>query len=514
MPQRSAESFLRTFRQAQAEGQALEAMADDAEGFAAAMAHAPDSLAQAMAQASEQAGGAASVPAMAFAAAACRRDGRIVASDETFAAFDLPPRGLADALRAASSAAPRISAIVDDARGLPVAVAVGDPTRALSWPVGDAVRAALASGAADYAILGVRSADHIDWAGLFAAWTFSGAETRLAGALVRLGDLRAAATELGIAYETAREALASAMAKTGARRQPEFVRQLAQLAFGELPANEATWRTLADTYGLTGRQGRLAFLIALGATRATAADALGISDQSAKGDLKVIYERCGIESGAALGRIVAETDALARLASATDVEILAPDHSASPLRFVRRRRAAGRIAVEDHGPFGGVPVVVFHTPLNGRHLPRRLVGAMHTQGLRPISVDRPGFGLTSQADGDFVSEANADLIDVLDALGLTRARLLGRSISMPLRFAAGPSGAGGKRRADRCDAARRAPCAGNAGDVHRPGARSPAAGPGVRADGGEAVQRGVDSAPVRTRRAELSGRLGRTRRSG
>ena len=161
-----------------------------------------------------------------------------------------------------------------------------------------------------------------------------------------------------------------------------------------------------------------------------------ISDQSAKADLKTIFAICGVESGAALGRIVAETDALARLAAATDVEILGPQDRATPLRFIRRRRAPGRIAVEDHGPRDGIAVVVFHTPLNGRALPRRLVSAMQARGLRPISLDRPGFGLTSEAAGDFVEDANADLIDVLDALGLARVRLLGRSISMPLRFAA------------------------------------------------------------------------------
>jgi pimeloyl-ACP methyl ester carboxylesterase len=150
----------------------------------------------------------------------------------------------------------------------------------------------------------------------------------------------------------------------------------------------------------------------------------------------VIYERCGVEGGVGLGRLVAETDALARLAAATDVEILAPGGGAAPLRFVRRRRAPGRIAVEDHGPAGGRPVVVFHTPTSGRHLPRRLVAAMHARGLRPIAVERPGFGLTSPSEEDAAEAANADLVDVLDDLGLRRVLLLCRSLAMPFRFAA------------------------------------------------------------------------------
>ena len=432
----AAEAFLRAFRAASTDGRSMDIIASDAEGFAAALELDPDAVRQALDEAVGFAGGSASVPGTAFATAACRRDGRIVVSDAAFTALDLPARALAVASQAALGDAPRLSSIVDDVRGRPVAIVIARPERAMAWPLSPAVRAILASGEAEFGVMGVASADGVDWPVLLSAWTFSRAEARLASALVRLGDLRAAASEVGVAYETARETLATCMAKTGARRQPDFVRQLAQLAFGELPESDATWRTLADAYDLTARQGRLALLVALGATRATAADALGVSAQTAKADLKVIFERCGVQSGAALGRIVAETDALARLASATDVAILSRGPTSTPLRFVRRRRSAGRIAVEDHGDRSGAPVIIFHTPVNGRHLPRRLVTALRARGLRPISVERPGFGLTSSAPGDLIEEANADLIDVLDALELKTVRLLGRSVIMPLSFAA------------------------------------------------------------------------------
>lgn len=432
-----ADLFLQAFRNATADGAALEAIAADAGGFAAALKGDPHALARAMEQAGDTVEGPASVSAYAFAVAACRRDGLIVASDVAFATLDLPTWGIAEALRATSLGKTRLSAIIDDVQGRPVAVAVALSERALLWPLGAPVREALLSGAADFGVLAVRPAESIDWPTLFRAWAFSGSETRLAGALMRRGDLRAAASDAGVSYETARETIAAAMAKTGARRQPEFVRQLAQLAFGDLPTNETTCLTLADTYGLSARQARLALLVAFGATRGTAAAALGISDHSAKADLKTVYKHCGADSGVALGRVVAQTGALARLAGATDVEILGTGAvPVAPLRFVRRRREPGRIAVEDHGPIGAAPVVVFHTPTSGRHLSRRLVEAMQARDLRPISLERPGFGLTSPSNGDFVEDANADLIDVLDALGLERVLLLGRSVAMPMRFAA------------------------------------------------------------------------------
>ena len=433
---RPGQGFIEDFRRATLEGEALEAIADDVAGFAAAVADAPEALSAAMADAADSAGGAASVPSAAFASAACTTSGRVVASDPAFSALHLPDDALTDLVRRVSAERATLSAIANDADGRPVALAIASPAAALRWPLDRRVREALTTGMAACAVLGIGAGDPHLFPRILAAWGFSPAEARLASALVETGDLRRAATRAGVGYQTARETLAAAMAKTGAPRQPEFVRQLTMLAFGDLPSSEATWPTFADAFGLTERQARLAQLVARGSTRGVAATALRTSEHTAKADLKVVYERCGVESAAALGRLVAETDALSRLAAATDVEIVGPGGHREPLRFVRRRRAQGQIAVEDHGPAAGVPVIVFHTPLNGRRLPGVLVAAMTARNLRPISVERPGFGLTSASptESDFVDEASADLIDVLDALGLERIRILGRSAIMPLRF--------------------------------------------------------------------------------
>jgi pimeloyl-ACP methyl ester carboxylesterase len=178
--------------------------------------------------------------------------------------------------------------------------------------------------------------------------------------------------------------------------------------------------------------------VAQGATRSEAARRAGVSQHVAKASLGAVFAACGVANAADLGRLAAEVDALAGLAAATDIQWSRPGAQRAPLRFVRRRRDPGRIAVEDHGPVGAAPVVVIHSPTNGRHLPRNLVAALHERGLRPISVERPGFGLTSPASPDTVilEEAAADLVDVLDALGLERVRLLGRGCVAALAFTA------------------------------------------------------------------------------
>jgi pimeloyl-ACP methyl ester carboxylesterase len=430
------EGFIRKFRAAAADGTALEAIAADVVGFSRSLADQPDDLDVAMAKVSDAAGGVGSVPAEAFAAAACTADGCVLAADPSFVAWEISEADLADAVKRVTATGPRLSAIARNRHGQPVALAIATASRAGAWPLSDGVRAAVDGGPGRFAILGARAASDYAWPDILAAWRFTRSETRLLGALVRSGDLRAAASDAGIGYETARKVVASAMAKTGARRQPELIRDLAMLAYGELPARDLTWRTFADAYQLTHRQAQLAQLVAVGLTRQAAASQLRISMQTAKAELKIVFEICQIGSAAALGQLVAEVDALTRLAAAADVEIVGRGNQRDLLRFVRRRASAGRIAVQDHGPPENLPVICFHTPTTGRHQPAVLVRALQARGLRPISIERPGFGLTSEAAGDPVADAASDVRDVLDELGLAQVRLLGRSCVMAIGFAA------------------------------------------------------------------------------
>ena len=63
-------------------------------------------------------------------------------------------------------------------------------------------------------------------------------------------------------------------------------------------------------------------------------------------------------------------------------------------------------------------------------MPRRLVAALQAGGWRPISIDRPGFGLTSMIEGQPWEQAADDVGEVLDALGLAHAVLLSRTAAM------------------------------------------------------------------------------------
>ena len=318
--------------------------------------------------------------------------------------------------------------VAQDRSGRPVAIASGDTRAAASWPLSDAVCAALHAGTAAYALLAFRP-DQAGWLRAARAHGFTPSEARLVSALTREGNLRAAADALGIAYETARKLVASAMERSGAERQTDLVREAMRLAAGDLRAPDNIDRLFAELFDLTMRQARVARGIATGGTRQAVARALRISEHAVKSDLKIVYLACGVDAAVDLARVVAEVDALAGLATACDVVLSAGLAEQEPLRIVSRVWAPGRIAVADHGPSDGFPVVIFQVNTTGRAISPRFLTALQARGLRPIIFDRAGYGLTDFVEGDPYRTVTHDLEDVLDALGCRQAMLLSRGLA-------------------------------------------------------------------------------------
>lgn len=420
--------FIASLRAA-APGLGLDSL-DDVEGFAAAVEFATDDLNRAMAG---TIGGIADLARDGFVSAACDGFGRIVIADPGFTALGIDAKEITAAVEGLL-ARNRRSGSASDGNGRPTAIAVCDAADATGWPLNVQVRAVLVSGEASHAVLAFNATDDARWRGAATAYGLTGLEARISVAVARHDDLRAAAAAADVAYETAREAIESAMHKAGARRQADLIRKLTLVASGDLAEVLEGWRALADMFEFSPRQAKVAWAVGHGATRAEAAQLANTSVGSVKADLATVHLVCGTQ-GVGLGRLVGEIDALTRLATATDIETLGT--VPRRLRFVARRRAPGRIAVEDHGPADWTAVVVFHSATNGRHLPGRLVRALHARRLRPISVERPGYGLTTvmESTNDPMKDAADDLIDVFDALGINRARLLGRSCVAALAFA-------------------------------------------------------------------------------
>jgi DNA-binding CsgD family transcriptional regulator len=443
-----ATTFLDRFRKADRDDALLDVMVDDYDGLFAAIAEAPDDLLAAADAAVFAAGPPVDTQAGSFASAACDRNGQVIVADARFLDWlgGLDP--LAAAVRNIGRERPSVSAIADDRTGRPVAVAAATMAVARRWPLANNVRAALDAGTGSFAVIAFRP-DSSAWGRAARAFGLSPQESRLTAALARHCDLKDAAAATGVAYETARKLVAAAMRKAGATRQTDLVRRILSAAAGDVRRPDDITRLFADLFGLSMRQAALAQAVANGATRDAAAMAVGASVQSAKTDMKMVFQACGVANAVDLARIAAEVDALAGLAKACNVEIEPQGEAtaAEPLRFVARRRQAGQIAVTDHGPAKARPLLMFHTAVGGRHQCRRLVAALQAEGWRPISFDRPGFGLTDMIHGPCpFAEAGLDAVDILRALEIDRVTLFGRTASaatlaaaaaMPGRIAGG-----------------------------------------------------------------------------
>lgn len=256
-------------------------------------------------------------------------------------------------------------------------------------------------------------------------------QARIAIGLVRTGDVRGAARQAGVSYQTARKVAFDAMRRVGAPRITGLIERLVRLSFGIWPEGEAGAAELTDVWGLSARQASLALRIAEGLTRAEAAAAAGISEATAKKELEVVFEVMGVHSAAGLARAVTEARALALITATTHGEVQLDSDRMEPLGLLRRPDRS-QVAYSDYGPRSGRPVLLLHSSSASRPQPSRLVSALQAEGFRPISVDRPGFGLTDphpdrvRGRADPFGAAIDDVRLLLGHLKLDRIDLLGR----------------------------------------------------------------------------------------
>lgn len=255
------------------------------------------------------------------------------------------------------------------------------------------------------------------------------AERRVVSALILTGNLRDGAERAGLRYDTARKMVGALMRRLEIPRQQALVEKLLKLSLGVWPAGREGDAVLTDTWGLTPRQGALAYRIAVGMSRTEAARAAGVSEAVAKKELGAIFETLGVASASGLTRFVTEARALSMLTDAVGTDSLAREEAIEPLRLLARP-GGGQIALSDYGPRSGRPVLVLHSSSASRPAPRRLLKALHARRWRPIAIDRPGFGLSDPLPGprpaDPFAAAVGDIALVLEALRIPRLPVIAR----------------------------------------------------------------------------------------
>jgi pimeloyl-ACP methyl ester carboxylesterase/DNA-binding CsgD family transcriptional regulator len=216
-------------------------------------------------------------------------------------------------------------------------------------------------------------------------------QSRVMTAVVETASIRQASQALGIAYATAREAVADALRATGARRLPALVDLLVTLSMGVFPRNDSSTDFVQRATGLSPRQLSMANAIANGKTRGEAALIVGVSPSVVKKEIDRIHCILDTQNAADVAKRLVEIRMLSYLTCITQRDFHWADTRPAPVRFVRRHNGS-RIAYCDYGPASGRPVFVFHSSSTTQSVSRGLVRSLQDAGFRVLSVDRPGFG--------------------------------------------------------------------------------------------------------------------------
>ena len=312
---------------------------------------------------------------------------------------------------------------------------IGDAEAAARWPLDPEAKAALAAGPDRLVVvvgapsrsseLARRAARVLDLTAL---------EARLAEALMFAPNLEVAAADAGVGRETARDALRRINAKAGVRRTPELIGRLIGVMC-VAQANGDDDEALSETaFGLTPAEARVGAQIARGLTAPETAQALGLSPETVKTHMKAVLNKTGAKGAKDFARLLGEARELVAVASASE-SVFGEQEGGGRLRVIASLDGARRIALIDYGPYDAQPVLVFHGAAAGRRLPDGVRQAMIAAGLRPIVVQRPGFGLTDPTGGDYPATAAADMAAVIERLRLRKIHVLARDTGTPTALA-------------------------------------------------------------------------------
>ncbi|MDZ4374190.1 MAG: LuxR C-terminal-related transcriptional regulator [Phenylobacterium sp.] len=370
----------------------------------------------------------------ALAQAVLDVQGRVLFAEPAFRDLFPETGDLRPLLKRAVREGPVVS-LTEAADGAAYTAWIGDATAAARWPLAAEASAALTAGVERLVVvvsapsrsseLACRAARALDLTAL---------EARLAEALLFAPNLDVAAADAGVGRETARDALRRINAKAGVKRTPELIARLIEVMCAAQGQGEDDAALAEQALGLSPGEARVAILVARGATTPEAAQALALSPETIKSHMKAVLQKTGAKGAKDLARLFVEARELVAVSSASET-VFSEEEGGGRLRILPSRDGARRIALIDYGPYDGEPVFVFHGAAAGRRLPEAYRRALIDAGLRPIVIQRPGFGLTDPGAGDFAMTAADDMAAVVERLRLKTVRLVVRDTGIPAGLA-------------------------------------------------------------------------------
>ncbi len=370
------------------------------------------------------------IPARALGVAISSADGRVQWRNAAFSAW-FGEQGEAPAFHRLLKLATRrepVSGLVEAHDGAVLATCVGCARSAARWPLPAEALSLLGAGSGRFALVAFAPSRVSELAARATeAFGLTPLESRLAEALLDAPSIEVAADRAGVGRETARDAIRSAQRKAGVRRSSDLVREMLDMMCGDQPEVTDLTGVFINAFGATPGEARTGAALARGLTAREVAVELGVTEHTIRGQLKALYAKSGVGKARDLMRLAAEAstlDAMTRVG-----ETAAQLESVAGRLRITARPDGRRVAAWDYGPMSGTPVLVGHGTITGRTLPPAFVAALHQRGFRPIVPQRPGFGLTDSATGDYLETAAGDVAALLDALRIKKAHLLARDDS-------------------------------------------------------------------------------------
>ncbi len=369
-----------------------------------------------------------------LAAAVVSARGEIYFADPAYRALFTDSSNLRPLLKRAAREGHVVS-LVEGAVGMAFVAWIGAAPAAARWPLGEEAAAALAIGTDRLAVVVSAPSRSSELARRAArALDLTALEARLAEALLFAPSLEVAAAAAGVGRETARDALRRINVKAGVRRTPELIARLISLMCEVQGGTGGDVDVAQTAFGLTPAEARATAIVAGGASAPEAAHALGVSAGTVRSHVKAALAKTGAKGIKDLARLLVEARELVVLADSAE-PMLAEEASCGRSRILTALDGVRRIALLDYGPYDAEPVLIFHGTAAGRRLPDRFRDGLIAAGLRPIVLQRPGFGLTDPAAGDYAAAGAADMAATVKRLGLRRVHMLARDTGIPVALA-------------------------------------------------------------------------------
>lgn len=200
--------------------------------------------------------------------------------------------------------------------------------------------------------------------------------------------------------------------------EPDAPRDGCVLIFAAALETSRLLASLKSDFGLTPAEARLAAILKDGGSLAEAAEAIGVSVNTVRNQLRAVFEKMGLRRQSELVRAIAELAVLAELGGpASSVGGEAP-----PVQLFRLPDGR-RLGYRDYGDPAGKVLLCFHEGLGSSLLPSGTDRAARRLGLRVLAADRPGFAESDPSPDYSFDGVAADMTALCDGLGLDDVRL-------------------------------------------------------------------------------------------